>query len=88
MCDIFDIDASQVTFSGKVDVTVAYDELVIQEPASELDARFLHYDGNGWQDITISVDTGANIVTEGYLHYRQLLQLYLLTVPLLQHILS
>lgn len=60
---VFDIDASQVTFSGTVDVTVEYDESMIQEPASELDVRFLHYDGNGWQDNTISVDSEANTVT-------------------------
>lgn len=59
---VFDIDASQLAFTGPVDVTISYDESMMQG-ASEFDVRFLHHDGRGWQDNTVSIDAEANTVT-------------------------
>ena len=68
---IFDIDASKLTYSGSVNVTIPYDEAMLvtsggggaEGSALESDVRFLHYNGSAWQDVTININTTANTVT-------------------------
>lgn len=57
---VYDIDATEVVFSGTVDVTLPYDQSLV---GSEENVRFLHHDGNAWQDATVSIDEQANTVT-------------------------
>lgn len=58
---IFEIDASDIDFSGTVQVTIPYDESMVG--SSESDVRFLHYTGDEWEDATISIDTDLDTVT-------------------------
>jgi hypothetical protein len=52
---------AQTQYSGSILVTIPYDE---QTATFEEDnVRFLHYNGTGWEDNTVSVDTTANTVT-------------------------
>jgi hypothetical protein len=64
--DIFDIDASEMSFDGMVEVTIPYDENAVTSlSGSESDVRFLHYDEEKgvWEDNTVSSDSLANTVT-------------------------
>ncbi|MCI0560421.1 MAG: Ig-like domain-containing protein [Nitrososphaera sp.] len=65
--EVYNVDASDVTFSGMVDVTIPYDERTARLLSSGLESevRFLHYDENegAWEDNTLSVDETANTVT-------------------------
>lgn len=63
--EVFDIDASSVKYSGKVDVTIPYDEEAANSIGSESEIRFLHYNEQFgiWEDVTTSVDEFSNTVT-------------------------
>ena len=63
--EVFDIDASSVKYSGKVDVTIPYDEEAANSIGSESDIRFVHYNEQFgiWEDVTTGVDGIANTVT-------------------------
>jgi hypothetical protein len=56
--------STTATFTGSIDVCVAYDESSVT--GSELDLKVLHYDETlmppDWVDITSSVDTVANVL--------------------------
>jgi hypothetical protein len=60
---VFDIDASDITFAGIVDVTIPYNETSASEQGNESWVRFLHYTGTGWEDSTINIDIASNTVT-------------------------
>ena len=64
--EVYDIDASSVSFDGPVTVTIPYDERVVEAfSIPESDVRFIHYnEGSGaWEDMTSGVDTESNTVT-------------------------
>jgi hypothetical protein len=64
--EVFDIDASAVSFDGSVTVTIPFDEAAVQSfETSEANVKFMHYDEglSRWEDMTLSVDEQANTVT-------------------------
>ena len=63
--DVFDIDASAVMFSGKLDVTIPYDEETVVQFGPESTVKFIHFNEelSVWEDVTGSVDENANTVT-------------------------
>jgi hypothetical protein len=60
--NIYDIDASAVNYKGPVQLSIPYDPSRLPAGTSESDVRFLHYNGKGWEDATMSVDTVAKLV--------------------------
>ncbi len=48
-------------YTGLVAVSFTYDEADVQGQESNL--KLFHWDGSGWQDITVSVNTVNNIIT-------------------------
>ncbi len=61
--DLLDVDASALTFTGPVQVTIPYDPALLPDGLSESEIRFLHYTGTEWEDVTFSVNTVDNTVT-------------------------
>jgi len=51
--------ASTATFSGTVEVCINYDETQF---ATERNLKLFHWNGSGWDNITTSVNTTANII--------------------------
>ena len=61
--DLLDVDASSLTFTGPVQVTIPYDPVLLPDGMDESEIRFLHYTGTEWEDVTFSVNTVENTVT-------------------------
>jgi len=57
----YDISTTAV-FTGYVTVTIPYDETDVQG-ANESNLKLFHWKDNGWQDITVSIDTDNNTIT-------------------------
>ncbi len=59
---MYDIDVSSVTFTGPIEITIPYDPSLLPTTATASDLRLVHYTANGWQDVTLSVDTNARVI--------------------------
>ncbi|MBC7248130.1 MAG: pre-peptidase C-terminal domain-containing protein, partial [Actinobacteria bacterium] len=54
---------TDATYSGKIRITLPYDEGSLPAGTREEDIKMLHYEGGSWKDVTLGVDTAANRVT-------------------------
>jgi hypothetical protein len=60
--NVYDIDAGDINYKGSVQVSIPYDPSRLPAGVDESEVRFLHHNGKGWEDATVSVDTAANTV--------------------------
>jgi hypothetical protein len=64
---VYDIEStSQLAFEGVVDVTIPYDQNLVESAGgkvNETDVRFLHNNGSAWEDVTVGLNTTSNTVT-------------------------
>jgi hypothetical protein len=60
---MYDVDSSDVKFTDSVDIEIPYNQSLLPPSYSGTEVRFMHYDGNHWEDVTSSVNATANTVS-------------------------